>query len=78
VFIFAICSPVGIVIGSVADSVLSGTGVGVLIAIASGTFLFVAVPDLVIPALERKDCRGSVCCALLIGVLGMSLLAAWA
>jgi len=77
VFIFAICSPVGIVIGSVADSVLSGTGVGVLIAIASGTFLFVAVPDLVIPALERSDCRGSVCCALLIGVLGMSLLAAW-
>lgn len=78
VFVFALCSPAGIIAGSVAESVLSGTGVGVLMAVASGTFLYVAVPDLVIPALERSDCRGAVRCALLFGVLGMSLLAAWA
>jgi len=78
VFIFAVCSPVGIMIGNYANAVLTGTGVGVLLAIASGTFLFVSIPELVISALERSDCRGSVRSALLLGVLGMSLLAAWA
>lgn len=77
VFIFAACSPVGILIGNFANTVLNDTGVGVLLAIASGTFLFVSIPELVIPALERSDCRGSVRSALLVGVLGMSLLAAW-
>ena len=38
-------SPVGVFVGIEATRFLSATGVGLLIAVASGTFLYCALPD---------------------------------
>ena len=40
VTIFALCGPVGVSVGFEAARFLSATGVGLLIAVASGTFLY--------------------------------------
>ena len=40
VTIFALCGPVGVLVGFEATRLLAATGVGLLIAVASGTFLY--------------------------------------
>ena len=40
VTIFALCGPVGVLVGFEATMFLSATGVGLLIPVASGTFLY--------------------------------------
>ena len=52
VTVFALCGPVAVLAGFEATKFLSATGVGLLIAVASGTFLCCALPDLLMPALQ--------------------------
>ena len=40
VTIFALCGPVGVLVGFESTKFFSATGVGLLIAVASGTFLY--------------------------------------
>merc|ERR1712136_207713 len=72
VTIFASCSPLGMLIGTEAAEVLSATGVGLLLALASGTFLYVALPDLLLPALHSHGCA-TIYLNTFIGMLGMSM-----
>ena len=51
VTILALCGPVGVLVGFEATKFLSATGGGLLIAVASGTFFYCALPDLLQPAL---------------------------
>jgi len=76
VTIFASCSPLGMMIGTEAAEVLSATGVGLLLALASGTFLYVALPDLLLPALHSHGCA-TIYLNTFLGMLGMSVLALW-
>jgi len=76
VSIFALCSPIGMFVGSEATRFLSASGVGLLLAAASGTFLYVAVPDLILPALHSHGCA-VVYLSTFVGMLGMSVLAFW-
>ena len=50
--IFALCGPVAVLVGFEATKFLSATGVGLLIAVASGTFHYCALPDLLLPVLQ--------------------------
>ena len=56
VAIFAVCSPVGMVVGTEATRCLTATGVGLLLAVASGPFLFCLVLDLILHALPLQGC----------------------
>ena len=76
VTIFALCSPVGMMVGSEATRFLSATGVGLLIAVASGTFLYCALPDLILPSLHVHGCA-IVYFNTFVGMLAMSVLALW-
>ena len=76
VTIFALCSPVGMMVGSEATRYLSATGVGLLIAVASGTFLYCALPDLILPSLHLHGCA-IVYFNTFLGMLAMSVLELW-
>lgn len=76
VSVFALCSPIGMFVGSEAARFLSASGVGLLLALASGTFLYVALPDLLLPALHSHGCA-TIYLNTFIGMLGMSVLALW-
>lgn len=76
VTILALRSPVGMLVGSEATRFLSATGVGLLIAVASGTFLYCALPDLILPSLQLHGCA-IVYFNTFLGMLAMSVLALW-
>lgn len=80
IVIFALCSPVGIVVGSFLLKAFSGFGVGLVLSVASGTFLFVAIPEMLVPAWEDGGAdknRVMVVLVAIVGFVGMSTLAVW-
>jgi len=78
ILIFSLMTPMGILIGalitdsSTSDSVSSG----ICTSLAGGTFLYVAVME-IIPQELRDENKASNCCCLLAGYLAFSLLALW-
>ena len=60
VIIFALCGPVGVSVGFEAARFLSATGVGLFMAVASGTFLFCAQAPWTIRLPRRSRCES--CC----------------
>merc|ERR1712136_724035 len=57
IVIFALCSPVGIVVGSFLLKAVSGFGVGLVLSVASGTFFIRGHPRNVGAGVGRRWCR---------------------
>jgi len=77
--IFSCSTPSGTVCGMIISaSVDSQVWTGVCLAIASGTFIYVTLND-IIPTeiLKNADMLVTKCCALVLGFSSMSLLALW-
>lgn len=77
VTLFAACSPLGIILGSLLASEIGGAAVGAMLAMAAGTFLYVGVPELLMPAFENTENRRSCVLAAVVGFVSMALLALW-
>ncbi|CAJ1410639.1 unnamed protein product [Effrenium voratum] len=73
VLLFGSCTPVGIVLGSFFLSNAQGAGVGCLLSLATGTFLYISVPELLLPAVEASDHSRMVIMASILGFLAMRL-----
>mmetsp|Transcript_131598 Transcript_131598/g.281388 ORF Transcript_131598/g.281388 Transcript_131598/m.281388 type:complete len:331 (-) Transcript_131598:194-1186(-) len=78
VILFAVCSPVGIAIGAWAARDINCVGTGLVMAMASGTFLYVAIPELLLPAFRQAEQQRLVVVLSIVGFAAMSLLAVWA
>ncbi len=76
--IFASATPVGIFMGYAFSEVSSGAGAAALSALASGTFLYVAMMEVIPKELADPTLRLPKLCMLLLGFGLMSLLAVWA
>lgn len=75
--LFSLATPVGIVLGYA--SAAHGGGVGAAVsALAAGTFIYVALMEVIPKELEDGSHRGAKMAAMLIGFGLMSLLAVWA
>ena len=81
-FIFSISTPCGIAVGAAVAQNADGPVLGVLKALAAGTFLYVSVAELMVKELmEHKEGGGWVVaarvCILILGFVFMSVLAIW-
>jgi zinc transporter 1/2/3 len=76
--LFSLATPVGIGIGFLFDRLGPGKLAASMSALASGTFLYVAMMEVIPKELESSDHRGLKMVALLAGFGAMSLLAVWA
>jgi len=80
IVIFSLCSPAGIALGAWVRHFTTNGITGLVLALAAGTFFYVAVPELLVPAIENggsKKPRELVILSALVGFLGMSGLAFW-
>mmetsp|Transcript_33326 Transcript_33326/g.72774 ORF Transcript_33326/g.72774 Transcript_33326/m.72774 type:complete len:307 (+) Transcript_33326:106-1026(+) len=78
VIVFGACTPVGMVIGALLENNIAGTQVGFLLALTAGTFLKIAIPELILPAFEAAQHRKTVVLLCLLGFVAMAFLAIWA
>jgi zinc transporter 1/2/3 len=78
VITFATATPVGIFLGYGFSSMSSGAGGAAMSALASGTFLYVAMMEVIPKELASPNLRLPKMCMLLLGFGLMSLLAVWA
>ncbi|KAK9804925.1 hypothetical protein WJX72_012234 [[Myrmecia] bisecta] len=76
--VFALATPVGIFIGYILHSVTNNDFASAISALASGTFLYVAMMEVIPKELEQPDNRRLKLFMLLLGFAAMSLLAVWA
>jgi zinc transporter 1/2/3 len=76
--VFASATPVGIFMGYGLSGVASGKGGAAMSALASGTFLYVAMMEIIPKELADPTLRLPKLCMLLLGFGLMSLLAVWA
>jgi zinc transporter 1/2/3 len=81
VALFSCMTPIGVLLGLMFSQVLSGTAAIVLEtvfdALAAGTFIYVAVIDIIGEAFEEKIDLGTKFTVLAAGFFGMALLAVW-
>ncbi|CAL1127000.1 unnamed protein product [Cladocopium goreaui] len=54
ILMFGLCTPLGILLGSSVLGSVTGTGVGCCLALAAGTFLYIAIPELLLPAVQSS------------------------
>ncbi len=76
--LFASATPLGIFIGYATSNIDNGTVSAAMSALASGTFLYVAMMEVIPKELEIPHYRVAKMGALLLGFGLMSLLAVWA
>lgn len=81
-FIFSVSTPCGIAVGAAVAQSCEGPILGVLKALAAGTFLYVAVAELMVKELAEHKVKGSWLVAarvlvLVAGFVFMSVLAIW-
>ncbi len=80
--IFVTMTPLGLLLGSVASAVLTGDTAtlveGSFDALAAGTFLYVAVLDIIDEELSEEEDRLTKFGLILLGIVFMALLAIWA
>ena len=81
ILLFALMTPVGIVIGEFVSSRIQGDASmivsGVINAIAAGTFLYVAIVDILHEEFESEDRRWEKFALLIGGLAFMALLSIW-
>lgn len=75
---FSIASPVGIFLGYILSSISSGVVSSSLSALASGTFLYVAMMEVIPKELADPSYKISKILIMLLGFFLMSILALWA
>lgn len=79
--IFATMTPLGIVVGTVLSVVLAGAAEQlastILQSLAAGTFIFVALVEVITHELHKAKDRGLKFLAMLVGFVGMSVVAIW-
>eukprot|EP00210_Caulerpa_lentillifera_P001194 g1150.t1 len=76
--LFSLASPVGILIGYGLSEVSNGTGAASLSALASGTFLYVAMMEVIPNELHDGENITSKLIVMFLGFGAMSTLAVWA
>jgi len=74
--LFACMSPLGVLVG-MAVGQGNSTGGGICTALAAGTFLYVAINEVIAHELEDSTDRGLKLICLAVGFTSMSLLALW-
>mmetsp|Transcript_3293 Transcript_3293/g.7474 ORF Transcript_3293/g.7474 Transcript_3293/m.7474 type:complete len:217 (+) Transcript_3293:72-722(+) len=77
VALVASCTPVGILLGIMAQGVFGTAGQGLVLAAAGGTFLFVAIPELLVPTFAESKNKIAAVSLSTLGFLTMAALAAW-
>jgi len=77
ILMFGLCTPLGILLGSSVLGTVTGTGVGCCLALAAGTFLYIAIPELLLPAIQSSRDWRIVMIFSSAGFLAMSFLAIW-
>jgi len=75
--VFSLTTPVGIVIGMAISGDSESTAGGVCTALAAGTFLYVAIHEVISHEMEDKTEQPLKLAALALGFSLMSLLALW-
>jgi zinc transporter ZupT len=66
--LFALVTPIGVAIGSVALNTLGEQGMGIAAALAAGTFLYVCLCELLPEVFHRREDRGIKTLLLLAGI----------
>eukprot|EP00438_Fugacium_kawagutii_P029683 Skav211487 [mRNA] locus=scaffold2188:291651:310606:- [translate_table: standard] len=74
---FGLCTPLGVLLGSSVLGRVAGFGVGCCLALAAGTFLYIAIPELLLPAIQSSRDWRIVMIFASVGFLVMSFLAIW-
>jgi zinc transporter 1/2/3 len=78
---FATMTPLGIAVGAVLGALLSGRGAewfeGIFDALAAGTFLYIAVIDIVESEFAKQGDAGAKFAMVLLGIAVMALIAVW-
>lgn len=77
IVVFTLSTPAGMLLAQLISNYAEGTGEGVFKALAAGTFFYVSVIEMILPALtspRRPVAKWGLCVA---GFLGFSSLAAW-
>ncbi|CAE7501186.1 zntD [Symbiodinium natans] len=77
ILLFGVCSPIGIMIGAYMVDEVKGAGIGLLLSAATGTFLYIAIPELLLPAFEGEQSSTSATLAAVLGFSVMAFLAIW-
>jgi len=77
IFLFGICSPLGIMGGAYLVDEVKGAGVGIVLSAATGTFLYISIPELLLPAFEGAKSSRSATTAAVFGFAFMAFLAMW-
>jgi len=77
IILFGLCTPFGIILGSTALGNVTGTGVGCCLSLAAGTFLYISIPELLLPAIQSSRNWRIVMLFSSSGFLAMSFLAIW-
>lgn len=75
---FSIASPVGIFLGFAFSEITNGVGAASMSALASGTFLYVAMMEIIPIELENSEHILSKLAVMFLGFGAMSCLALWA
>ena len=79
--IFATMTPLGIVVGTILSVVLAGAAEQltstILQSLAAGTFIFVALVEVITHELHKANDRGLKFLMMLLGFVGMSVVAVW-
>mmetsp|Transcript_51225 Transcript_51225/g.134887 ORF Transcript_51225/g.134887 Transcript_51225/m.134887 type:complete len:217 (-) Transcript_51225:106-756(-) len=73
----ASCTPLGIMLGIEAQGMFGKAGQGLVLAAAAGTFLYVAIPELLVPTFAESKNKVAAVSLSYIGFLSMAALAAW-
>ena len=76
--IFSVASPIGILVGFGLSEVSKGIGAASLSSLASGTFLYVAMMEIIPGELSNPEHIASKMAVLFLGFGAMSTLAIWA
>jgi solute carrier family 39 (zinc transporter), member 1/2/3 len=78
---FATMTPLGIAVGAILGALLSGRGAewfeGIFDALAAGTFLYIAVIDIVESEFAKQGDAGAKFAMVLLGIAVMALIAVW-
>ena len=79
--LFVLMTPFGLLLGTLASAALSGNTAtlieGAFDALAAGTFLYVAVLDIIDEELSSEEGKFAKFCLILFGIAFMALLAIW-
>eukprot|EP00930_Biecheleria_cincta_P058286 TRINITY_DN44137_c0_g1_i1.p1 TRINITY_DN44137_c0_g1~~TRINITY_DN44137_c0_g1_i1.p1 ORF type:complete len:314 (+),score=40.72 TRINITY_DN44137_c0_g1_i1:58-999(+) len=78
VSVFSVCSPAGMLLGTLVSSHTGATQQALALAFAAGTFLYIAIPELLMPSFQAASHREANIGVAAVGFLSMAFLALWA